>query len=301
MKENETLGSMHPGAKLILLVGLCLLGLLVATIAVGLITIFPLTAEGGDSNILARNAGQMRVLQLITQIMLFVVPAFVFAFLVSGRPMAYFQFQRLPSLKNLGFSLFALVVAYPLVLYSAELNQKISLPESLQGLESWMRNYEDSAKEVVDLILGTGSLGVLALNVFVVALVPGVGEELVFRGVVQRIFGQWTGKVHWAVWISAIIFSTIHFQFLGFLPRLILGLVLGYLFAFGRNIWLPIAAHFINNLLVVVAFYLAHNKFVEVDVEAVELGSIGPAVAVLSLVFTVLVFYNFRKMNQNSC
>jgi len=297
MEENGILGRLPAGTKLILLAGLCLLGLVIALLLGALISIPFMMKGGADVSGLSANLNLMRILQLLTHIFLFLVPAFVFASLVSRKPATYLQINRLPSLKNIAISLLVIFLAYPLVLYAAEINLKLSLPQSLEGLETWIRETEESAKNMVEMLLGVKTLGALAFNIFLVAIVPGVGEELIFRGIALRLFRQWTGRIHLAVWISAIIFSAIHFQFLGFLPRVMLGLVMGYLFVFGRNIWLPIIAHFFNNFMAVIAFYLAHNNYMEVDVENVELGSIGPVVAMVSLTLTVLVFYYFRKRN----
>jgi membrane protease YdiL (CAAX protease family) len=297
MEENGILGGLRPGVKIILLAGLCLLGLLIAIILGGIISIPFILGEGADTSKLTSNLNLMRTLQLLTHIFLFLVPAIVFAFLMSRKPAIYLEADRFPSLKNIGISLLVMILAYPMVLYAAEINMKLLLPESLKGFENWIKETEESAKNMVEMLLGVKTLGALAFNIFLVAIVPGVGEELIFRGIILKLFRQWTGRVHIAVWISAIIFSAIHFQFLGFLPRVVLGLIMGYLFVYGRNIWLPIIAHFFNNSMAVVAFYLAHNNYLDIDVDNVEMGTIGPFVALASLSLTMLAFFYFRKKN----
>jgi membrane protease YdiL (CAAX protease family) len=297
MEENGILGGLRPGVKIILLAGLCLLGLLVAVLLGGLISIPFIMSEGADATKLTSNLNLMRTLQLLTHIFLFLGPAIVFAFLMSHKPTTYLMANKFPSLKNIGIALLVMILAYPMVLYTAEINMKLLLPESLKGFENWIKETEESAKEAVEMLLGVKSLVALAFNIFLVAIVPGVGEELIFRGIVLKLLRQLTGRMHVAVWISAIIFSAIHFQFLGFLPRVVLGLVMGYLFVYSRNIWLPIIAHFFNNFMAVVAFYLAHNKYLDVDVDNVEMGTIGPFVALASIILTVLAFYYFRKRN----
>jgi hypothetical protein len=93
-----------------------------------------------------------------------------------------------------------------------------------------------------------------------IAIIPAIGEELLFRGVLQRIFTEWFKSAHWGIWISAFLFSAIHMQFFGFLPRMFLGLFFGYLLEATGSLWIPILAHFINNLTgVLLSFFVAKN------------------------------------------
>lgn len=96
-----------------------------------------------------------------------------------------------------------------------------------------------------------------------IALVPAIGEELLFRGVFQRLFTEWFRNIHWGIWISAILFSAIHFQFFGFLPRLFLGVIFGYLLELTSSMWVPIVAHFVNNLTgVIIAFFISPDSVI---------------------------------------
>jgi len=92
-----------------------------------------------------------------------------------------------------------------------------------------------------------GSSGALALNILIIAILPAFGEELIFRGVLQKILSDLFRNKHAAVWVTALFFSAVHLQFFGFLPRLILGLAFGYLYLWSGTLWLPIIAHFVNN------------------------------------------------------
>jgi len=102
-------------------------------------------------------------------------------------------------------------------------------------------------------------------NLFMIALIPALGEEFLFRGVLQRIFGEWFKNPHLAVWLAAILFSLAHYQFLGFMPRIILGALFGYIFLWTGNIWMPILAHFVNNTVGVIYYYLFSQGKIGVD------------------------------------
>lgn len=129
------------------------------------------------------------------------------------------------------------------------INSELNLPEGFLRLEEWMTEKEARASEITGQLLETPDGFNFIINLFIIALIPAVSEELVFRGIIQQVFRRISGSVHWAVWITAVLFSAIHLQFYGFLPRLILGLIFGYLFVWTGNITVPVAAHFFNNIL----------------------------------------------------
>ncbi|MEJ7662013.1 MAG: CPBP family intramembrane glutamic endopeptidase [Hymenobacter sp.] len=121
----------------------------------------------------------------------------------------------------------------------------ISLP--LHGFELWARDNEDRAAGLTKFLTDFHSPGRLLVGLVVIAIVPAVAEELVFRGGVQRNLVAWFGSRHVGVWLAAAIFSAIHVQFFGFVPRFVLGLVLGYLYEWSGNILVSMAAHFTQN------------------------------------------------------
>ena len=131
---------------------------------------------------------------------------------------------------------------------------------------------------------------------FLIAVIPAIGEEFVFRGILHKVFRQWTGNAHIAVWISAFLFSAMHMQFYGFLPRLFLGAVLGYMLVSTGNIWVPVLAHFFNNTAAVTVFYLKHNNYITLDIEQIGLGSGAFLYAIFSLIATVMLLLVLRKI-----
>jgi uncharacterized protein len=134
-----------------------------------------------------------------------------------------------------------------------ELNSKMNLPDG--GFESWARDFEERAGELTKYLTSFSTLGQYLGGVLVIAILPALGEELVFRGYLQPAFQRATKNPHVAIWLSAILFSALHLQFYGFIPRVLLGAVFGYLYLWSGNLLIPMFAHFVNNFLAVTMIY----------------------------------------------
>jgi membrane protease YdiL (CAAX protease family) len=119
-----------------------------------------------------------------------------------------------------------------------------------------MKAKEDNATHLIDLLIASNTFGIMIFNVFMLAVIPAIGEELIFRGVFQKIFYSLFKSGHLAIWITAFVFSALHFQFFGFIPRFILGLLFGYLFYWSGTLWLPVISHFVNNAVPVIGAYI---------------------------------------------
>ncbi len=168
-------------------------------------------------------------------------------------------------------------------------NQEIDLP-------SWAKDLETKAKEMTEYLTGFDSVNQFILAFIVIGVLAAVGEEFFFRGIIQRELFRGTGNIHVAIWITAIIFSAFHFQFFGFLPRMILGALFGYLYYWSGNLIIPMIAHFFNNGLIVIALYLHQKGMIEADPgdeKAAPLSLVLPAVA-----FTIALLIFFRKFYQ---
>jgi len=158
-------------------------------------------------------------------------------------------------------SILATVSFLPFSNWLSYLNSFLQLPSFMNEIEIWMRNSEDYATKITQAFLNVNSVPELFYNILLIAIIPALGEEFLFRGLLQRIFIEWTKSKHWGIWISALAFSAIHLQFFGFLPRLFLGLFFGYLLEFTGSLWLPILAHFINNLTgVLLSYFITNNN-----------------------------------------
>jgi len=151
-------------------------------------------------------------------------------------------------------------VLVPALSVVASWNAAARFPAWAAGFEQWARAKEDEALVLTKFLTNFPDMAHLLVGLLVVAVVPAVVEELVFRGVVQRNLVRWTGSRTVGVWLAAAVFSAVHFQFFGFVPRLLLGLLLGYLYEWSGNILLPMAAHFTNNALQLILLYVVQHR-----------------------------------------
>ena len=168
-----------------------------------------------------------------------------------------------------------------------EWNQGIIFPETLKGIEKWMKSSEETAGEMTKFLTDFKSSSQFVVAMIVVAVLAGISEELLFRGVLQNITLRASGNPHVAIWFAAIIFSSIHMQFYGFFPRMLLGALFGYLYYWTKNIWVPIFAHFINNGFTLSMAYLYATKTVEINIEDTK--SVPLTMALGSLLLTTLI------------
>lgn len=201
------------------------------------------------------NIGILKFFQVLQTIGMFILPPVILAFSLDNQPYRYLQMDRIPSMVSLGLVAAVILVSGPLIEWFALINQQLVLPSWLSSLENWMRNSEDQAGEITKAFLATKSLGGLLGNILVVAVLPAIGEELLFRGILQKMIKSLIGSSHGAIWITAILFSALHLQFFGFLPRMLLGVLFGYLLEWTGSLWLPILAHFINNAAGVLIYF----------------------------------------------
>ncbi|MBY0426918.1 MAG: CPBP family intramembrane metalloprotease [Cytophagales bacterium] len=171
-----------------------------------------------------------------------------------------------------------------------EWNESMQLPAFLHDFEVWAMEKENSLKDLTKAITNLQSPGEFMLGVLVVAAIPAMGEELVFRGLVQNKIREATGWTHGSIWLAGFLFSAIHIQFYGLLPRMLLGVLFGYIYLWSNNLWLPILAHFVNNFLTLTLLYFKNMGMTDFDVESTE--SIPwPAVVVSMLVSGLLLYW----------
>ncbi len=211
-------------------------------------------------NIDAENMPMLKVMQLISTIGVFIIPALMFSYLQTGKAVGYVSVKLPLSIRAVWLTILVTICALPLMSFFMELNQSLRLPSFLGSVEEWMRQTETKAEKLTYLFLAMHSPLDLAINITVIALFPAVAEELMFRGCLQKLLVTWTQKPHLAIFLSAALFSAFHLQFFGFIPRMLIGAFLGYLFYWSGNLWYAIIGHFINNALQVVAYYFTQNS-----------------------------------------
>jgi len=242
----------------------------------------------------------LKYFQVVQSIGLFIVPPVVLAWLFHGQIAEYLLLNKKSTSTSIFLVAILVVFSLPLTNFIGEWNTRMEFPEFLAGLERWMKNAEENAAELTEAFLKVETTGGLLFNLFMIAFLPAIGEELLFRGVIQRIFSNWTRSHHWGIWISAILFSALHIQFYGFVPRMLLGVLFGYLLIWSGSMWLPILAHFFNNGFAVVAMYLIDNNILNPGVEEIGATSGSQYVAILSLASVFLLMFLIKKENRGN-
>lgn len=196
---------------------------------------------------LAQPVWAIQATQFFTAVFTFLLPAGMTAWLCSNRPKAYLSIAAFPDMRIAGLVCVSTLLFSPTVSLTGYFNSQMQLPESMAAIEEWIRSAEDIAEALMQKIVATKGVAAFVLNLFVIAIVAGVTEEFLFRGALLHIIRQTIKNHHVAIWIVAILFSAIHMQFYGFIPRMLLGAYFGYLIYWTKNIWVPVFAHFFHN------------------------------------------------------
>ena len=231
----------------------------------------------------------LKWMQGCSAIGLFVAPPLLFAYFTKHQ-LGWNHVNRQQILLAVAF----MMISMPFINGLAVWNEGLHLPSFLGSLESWIRQAEAEAMRMTEAFLIMDTPLDLLINLVVIAIIPAVGEELLFRGVIQKLFLKWNGKVHLSVWLTAFVFSAVHMQFLGFFPRLILGAVLGYMLVWSGSLWLPIVAHFTNNAFAVLLTYFIGMDKINPSVE--KLGAEGGSVVLISGLGGLLLLYLLKDM-----
>lgn len=190
-----------------------------------------------------------RTVNLISHLLTFTVPGLATAYMFYKRKWGeQLALHLSPQSFFIGAGLLWLMVSFPFAQWSYWLNQQLPLP-------NWANSLEGQAESMIAGLLNMEGIGELLFTLVVMAVAPAIGEEIIFRGIVQQEFDKRLPNPHLAIWLAAIIFSGFHMQFEGFIPRLILGALLGYLFYWSRNLWIPIIVHMVYNGLQIIAYY----------------------------------------------
>jgi membrane protease YdiL (CAAX protease family) len=251
---NTPLREQHPLAQLFLLLGLCLglalLGTALLYYLAPAVTGFSLDAIGLQSSIPSALLPLLWLSQGIMQLFIFVVPALIFLY--------YFDFNQkgnpLTRLRGVPVAVYGLTPLLaagllPLAYSLHTWNQSLHLPPALAEWEDAWRASEQQTEHIIKAFLSASGAQALLMNMVILVLLPALGEELIFRGIVQRIFMRWVASPHAAIWICGALFSAIHMQWLGFFPRWLLGVELGYLAWFTGSLWPAVLSHATHNAL----------------------------------------------------
>ena len=242
----------------------------------------------------------MKIAQGISSVFMFVVPPIVYYCLTrKEHAMQELGFRSLTPpwwLIIIGVAL--MFVSLPVTNQLTVWNEAMKFGGPFETLETWIKTLEDTAAAATEKMLNVDTIGGLLANLLIIALIPAVGEELTFRSVLQQSLTRGIKNPHVAILLSAALFSFIHFQFYGFLPRMFLGILLGYMFYITGSLWTSILMHFLNNGTAVVLYYLNHKGIIDVDVD--HFGQMqNPWLIAASAAVTVgLMVWSWRKAKQ---
>lgn len=248
MESNRIKFNVSASQRLFLMICLTAFFMVVGAIVVGIIM------GGGESTV------RMRLATVAQDVLMFIVPAVAFAMMVTRRPAAFLMIDRMPSAASILMVIALVLAMVPAMNLIISWNASLSLPEEWSALEQWMREAEQSASHLISLLIGSDSVGSLIVALLLVGVLTGLAEEIFFRGMIQRAIATLPVNVHVAIWVTAIIFSAVHMQFFGFVPRMLLGALFGYLAYWSGSLWLPITAHAFNNMCAATGMWVAGGK-----------------------------------------
>lgn len=204
---------------------------------------------------------------VIQGLFVFIFPTMLCWLMTSARPWSMMGMDRSLTLKSLGWMLALYVIAYPAMAQIIYYNANVSFPDSMKGLEQTLRDWENAGADTTAAIMSATSVGGLIVNILIVGLFTGLAEEMFFRAGIQRMMIASRLSPTVAIWSAAAIFSFVHFQFFGFVPRLLLGAMFGYVYWRTRSIWAPALLHGINNSIVVVTEWINRRNGTSFDFE----------------------------------
>lgn len=267
-----------PMQRILMLVFTYVVGLVVASI-LG----YVLLRIGGDD----RAVAMIRIATVCQDIFMLVLPAVATAVLTCNDAASLLAVNKRPQRPMIVMAIITMVVSAPAMSYIIDLNASMTLPDSLAGLERSLREFETEAAASVELALGAHTIPNLVMSLLIVSILAGFSEELFFRGALQRLLQSLHISPAAAVWIAAAIFSAIHMQFFGFVPRMLLGAFFGYLLLLSGSVWVPIIAHAFNNAMFIILRYFTGEGDVHVGGE----GAGVEVAAAISAVLTAVCLY----------
>ena len=249
----------------------------------------------------------LKWVQFFQSTAMFLLPPLCMAYLWSQEPMKWLKVSEFQSFKFSGIAILLMLVALPAINLLSYWNQQMSLPAFLEPLEQWMKTSEESAKVLTEQFMHTTTFGGLIINLLLMAVLPAIGEELTFRGVLQRLFtsrliasSPYRQTPHIAMWCSAVLFSAIHLQFYGFVPRMLMGALFGYMLVWTGSLWIPILMHFTNNAAAVLLYFVSLRAGWDME----KMDAIGTNdtlwLGVVSMVITIVGVYAFRRSTTMS-
>ena len=277
----------HVIAKIMIWLGLIFVMFSLTVLVIALIT------QGNPLS----DINTLKWIQLLQTIALFLLPSLILAYLSAQTPWNWLLLDKKVDWKVLLWAIGIMLVALPAINLMSHWNQQMVLPSWLSGLEEWMKNKEAEAEWLTKQFMSVTTVSGLLVNLLLMAVLPALSEEITFRGVLQRLLSpkHSTLNSQLSIWLTAIIFSAIHMQFYGFVPRMLMGALFGYMMVWTGSLWVPMLMHFVNNGMAVLLYFMASRAGWDMDkVDAIGAGN-TLWLGIVSIVLTVVGIYMFRR------
>lgn len=249
----------------------------------------------------------MRITATMQDLIAFTLPAIAMAVISTKQPATFLSVDKKAGVWPVLLTIGVMLISVPAMNYIITWNESITFPESFASLEQWMKTTEKAALQNIEILLGGTSVADLIMSILIVGIMTGFAEEILFRGALLKLIATANKKVniHFAIWITAFIFSAIHMQFYGFFPRLLLGAFFGYLLWWSGSLWLPIIAHAFNNNITVTFTWLTKRGVIDFDPNTLGATDNTTIMAATSFIVTAIAIVALRKFivrsNQISC
>lgn len=248
-----------------------------------------------SEDVIAGERTRLLAVSAVQGIFVFTMPSLIAARMASPFPMRLISPGGGLQARSVIGTILLFAVLLPALNQIIFWNENVSFPASMKELEDTLRGWETASQSVSQIILSEDSVAGMLCGILVIGVITGIGEEFFFRGGLQRMFGR-VMPSHAAVWVTALVFSVMHFQFFGLVPRMLLGAIFGYLYLWTGSIWVAVLAHSLNNTLVVVTSWLVARGVVPENIDAFGVAEAGvPWLAALSSVVTVLFLVCLHK------
>ena len=302
-KEIDVSGEFSGGASTIIILGLLLAGFFIGQFAGAIGAIVLAFANGLSIDQLSDDLNVLYDYLSLTEVLTTqVLYTIVFTFVTPWFYLRLFAKKKFADLSVSGpinpvLVIITILATFSFMLVNAyviEWNANVDLPDFLSGFEQWAKELEQTLAETTEKYTNFESFPEFIVGLIAISILPGIGEELLFRGVLQNGLKKWTKNIHVAIWVSAFIFSAIHMQFYGLVPRMLLGALFGYIYFWSGSIWYAIIAHMANNGIAVIIAYTATANLDEPENVPVLVSLAG------LLVFAALLVFFKRMSTQKS-
>ncbi len=250
-----------------------------------------------SSELVSGHLNLARFLLIFLSIGIFGIPPLAFVLISKPGDWSFFKLKTAPPFSLAALTVIIIITVAPIVLWALEINQNTRLPEAFKGVEDFLRDLQDKNEKTLEAMLNMRNAADFLINFLMIAIIPALVEELMFRGTLQPLIGRALGNIHLSIFITGMFFSFIHFEFYGFLPRMMLGILFGYLFYWSGNLWLPIFAHFLNNGIQVILVYLFQTGRIALNID--ETNSLPTYITVIASLLFVAVVYIFELVARS--